>query len=44
MSCEGLILEASNEMNETVAGGIKVGVIDLVRVACEDDLGVFASA
>ena len=44
MTSEGLILEAVDGVNEAVACGVEVGVIDLVRVAGEDDLGVFASA
>lgn len=36
-----MILKATNEVHKAVARGIEVRVIDLVRVACENDLGVF---
>ena len=39
-----LALEPLHRVAQAVAGGVEVGVVDLVRVAGEDDLGAFAGA
>ena len=41
MSGDVLTLELLDHIGETVAGGINIRVVDLVRVACEDNLRTF---
>lgn len=37
----GLVLHAVNEAGQSVRLAIKIGGVDLVDIACEDDLGTF---
>ena len=42
MRGDGLVAESVHDVGEPVAGGIHVGVVDLVGIAGEDDLRAVA--
>src|SRR5438874_5276778 len=44
VSGQALVLELVDHVDEAIAGRVHVGIVDLVRVAGEDDLGVVADA
>jgi len=44
MTCDPMTLHALDEMRQSIAGGVEVGVVDLSDVAAQHDLGAVADS